>query len=100
VPQIGINVNSDGAIVLNQATADFTGIVDYAFFAASAVTVTLKDEAGTVFGIYGLVAGSLNAVVPPIGFGGERCTAKGDIILGLSSGVVVTGHLSYAIKGK
>ncbi len=101
MPQKSISVSASGDnTILDVATGDRNGIVEYALFAAGAVTAILKDEAGTVFGTYGFVAGSLNAVIPALGFGGERGTAVGDIILNLGGNVVVTGHIFYANRGK
>lgn len=91
-----VNVTAAGAedkIILNVATAERTDIYDFEFLASAAVTLTLKDEAGTIFGVYALTANQLRCQGVPMGSGAPRFRAKGDLILGCSGAATITGHL-------
>lgn len=67
---------------------------EYVLTAASNCTVIVKDEATTEYGRYQMLAG-IPVTAPPIA-GGNRFVAKGDLILNVSSGTIVTGHFVYS----
>src|SRR5687767_913171 len=95
--QIAVNVTAAGAedkTLYDAASATVvTRVMEYEFLASAAFTVTLKDQAGNVFAIYGFTANQLRAQGVPVA-GSFRFEAKGDILLGFSGAGTVTGHLT------
>lgn len=92
-----VNVTAAGAedkVIYDVATAEPNDVYDFEFLASAAVTITLKDELGTVFGVYALTANQLRCQGLPLGSGAPRFRAKGNIILGCSGAATITGHLT------
>lgn len=94
--QKSINVSATGdAIILNVSTGNINYIYDYCFVVSGALTAILKDEGATEFARYTFTAAGQQMNVPPIGPGVDRFKAVGDLIINLSAGGNITGHLTY-----
>lgn len=97
--QTSINKSASGDnTLLDVATADKIDVFDFSLVVAGAVTVIIKDEAGTEFGRYTFAAAGDGIIRPALGNGVHRFTAVGDLIMNLSGTVAVTGDICYSLR--
>lgn len=82
--------------IVNVATANFSRLHELVLISDNTVTAVLKDEAGTTFGTYYLVA-SKPVRIPTFRNAGEPFIFSGDLILNLSGTVNVSGNLLFKI---
>lgn len=90
---IAISSSGDNTVI-NVTTGDLTRIYALNLTGSGTVTATVKDEAGSTYGTYYLIAGSC-VPIPTLSNGGDLFTITGDLIINLSGATAVGGNVIY-----